>query len=473
MELLPFQRRFLQKALKPDVEIAALCGPRGLGKSFISGIILSRCLTPGDPLFEAGVENGLVSGSLEQARVVFRYVRERLEPLGGYRFMDSTTRLGVVHVKTNTRLKVFSSNPKTSLGIVGMRVLVVDEPAALDVIGGTALYDSLVTALGKAGSPLKLIFSGTLAPAAPGSWWPQLVERGSHGSTYVELIQGRAEKWESTRELARCNPLVQVSEPFKKRLLVELAEAKEDSRLKARYLSFRLNLPSVDSSQVLLTVDDWAGILCREVPARSGRPIVGIDLGAGRAFSAAAAWYSSGRVECLAVAPGVPSIDIQERRDRVPAGTYTRLQAEGTLTVATGLQVQPISLVWETVLNTWGRPRLVIADRFKFKELADVLGPRVPLESRIPRWSESWADISALRRMAKDGPMAVDHGSRGLLAASLAAAMVENEDGGGVRLVKKGTNNQGRDDVAAALVLSAGAHSRLEKKHRSVYLGTV
>ena len=58
----------------------------------------------------------------------------------------------------------------------------------------------------------------------------------------------------------------------------------------------------------------------REVPDRQGAPIVAIDLGGGRAFSAAVAVWRSGR-PCrgsVAVAPGLPGLDEQERRDRVP-----------------------------------------------------------------------------------------------------------------------------------------------------------
>ena len=40
--------------------------------------------------------------------------------------------------------------------------------------------------------------------------------------------------------------------------------------------------------------------------------------------------------------------------------------------------------------------------------------------------------------------------SRPLLAASLSVAMVKNDDAGNVRLVKKWSHNQSRDDVAAA-----------------------
>ena len=69
------------------------------------------------------------------------------------------------------------------------------------------------------------------------------------------------------------------------------------------------------------------------------------------------------------------------------------------------------------------------------------------------------ADISALRRMAKDGPLSVDGDSQLLLTASLTAAVVVNDDAGSSRMVKR-VNNTGRDDAAATLMLAAGAWER-------------
>ena len=51
--------------------------------------------------------------------------------------------------------------------------------------------------------------------------------------------------------------------------------------------------------------------------------------------------FPSGRIDALAVAPGIPSIDEQEKRDRVPPGTYQRLVDAGLLRTADGLRVPP------------------------------------------------------------------------------------------------------------------------------------
>ncbi len=241
-------------------------------------------------------------------------------------------------------------------------------------------------------------------------------------------------------------------------------------RAKARFLSYRLNQPSADESSVLLTVDDWDLVESRPVPEPKGSPTVGVDLGGGRAWSAAVAIWPSGRTEALAVAPGVPDLTEQERRDRVPVGTHSRLYDRGQLDVAEGLRVQPVRQIWEAILSKWSRPKLIVCDRFRLPELQDAIKGGVRLEPRVTRWSESAFDIRALRRMAKDGPMSVDHDSRPLVETSLARARVVNDDAGNFRLVKQ-RNNESRDDVCAALVLACGAVDRHPPRTGGGYLG--
>ena len=251
-----------------------------------------------------------------------------------------------------------------------------------------------------------------------------------------------------------------ISKEFRAKLLEERNEARGDVRLKSRFLSYRLNIPSASESDVLLTVDDWKSVVDRETPERKGRPIVGVDLGGGRAWSAATALYQSGRVEALAVAPGIPDLGEQERRDRVPKGTYERLYDCGQLDVATGLKVQPPAQLWEAIRERWGRPLVIICDRFRLAELEDAVKTGARIESRMTRWSEQSFDIRALRKIAKDGPLAVASDSRLLIETSLARSKVRNDDAGNVVQVKRGTNNCGRDDVASALVMAAGGHAR-------------
>ena len=116
LNILPFQRQFLAGALSPDIDTACLSIPRGNGKSALAGYILTRVLDPADALFRPGTESVLCAASIEQARIVFRFARAELEGRGGYRFLDSHTRIGITHVASNTRLRIIGSNGKDGHG---------------------------------------------------------------------------------------------------------------------------------------------------------------------------------------------------------------------------------------------------------------------------------------------------------------------------------------------------------------------
>ena len=406
-------------------DVAAMSGPRGLSKTFLAARVLTRCLTPGDPFHESGAEYILGASSIDQARLCYGFIRPVLEQMGRIFGFSTPRSASVSRTSTaGTALRVISSSGKTAFGLVNVRMVVLDEPGAFDILKGQMMADALFTALGKVGSPLKLVMIGPLAPMATnaGHWWYDLIDRGTNGRTHVTAFRGDATKWDQWAEILRCNPLSAISPEFRDTLRSELAEARRDSRLKARFLSYRLNCPSADESTVLLTVDDWERTAARPVPEPEGRPIVGLDLGGGRAWSAAVALWANGRTEAIAVAPGIPSIEAQEKRDRVSRGTYQRLVDCGRLHIADGLRVQPPGELLELV-KPW-RPQCIVCDRFRYEELLDVAG-RLVIVPRVTRWSEAAFDIRALRKTAKGGPFAVDLTARGLLAESLAAARVK------------------------------------------------
>ena len=128
-----FQKQFVRRGLAPGIDVAALSIPRGNGKSWLAAHLLRRCLTPGDSLHVPGAEYLLCAASIEQARLCYRFIRAELEPTGEYSFIDSTTRIGINHRSSNTRLRVLSSNSKTAFGIVGCPLLVADEPGSWEI----------------------------------------------------------------------------------------------------------------------------------------------------------------------------------------------------------------------------------------------------------------------------------------------------------------------------------------------------
>ena len=167
-----------------------------------------------------------------------------------------------------------------------------------------------------------------------------------------------------------------------------------------------------------MTPDEWERVLARAVPAEDGLPIVGVDIGGGPAWSAAVGVWESGRVEALALAPGEPSISAQEKRDRVPGGTYQRLVESGALVPAEGMRVPSVALLVDAITERWGGAAAIVCDRFRLAELEDA-APGWAIEPRVAQWSNSTEDIRGLRRQASDGALAVADGSRELLTWSL------------------------------------------------------
>ena len=261
-----FQADLLKKVADPNIDTVAFSCPRANGKTYLGGRILANALTPGHPLNRPGKEYILGAASLEQARLTYAVVRQILEPSGEFRWLDSATRLGATHIPTNTKLRAISSNAKSSFGLVGVPVVVLDEAGALENVGGQMLADSLMTAQGKPGSDLKLILLGTLAPQATqaGHWWHDLATGGSTNSTHVKLFQGNAETWDQWPTIRKANPLVNLpGEDGAKFRQASCLEERDEARnglvgCKARFLLLSSqSFPPSDASEVLLTVDDF------------------------------------------------------------------------------------------------------------------------------------------------------------------------------------------------------------------------
>ena len=465
----PFQREFLRNATRDDVAIAALCIPRGNGKSTLAADLLRQIMTPTDPLFRPGTESVLVSHTIPQAGTVFKMARASLGD-DGYKYNMSQTRMNVTHLATDTSVRVIASNGQGAMGLVNCPWAIVDEPGSFHVNSGAVVWDALTTAQAKPDSPLKILIVGTLSPNAtyPTHWYFDLVDDGTHGDTYVMALRGDPAKWDQWNEIRRVNPLVCAHPRERAKLLLMRDEARVDAHKRAAFMSYHMNCPTQDENSALVTVDAWERTLARPVGDMDGRPFVGVDLGRNRSWSAATAVFPSGAISAIAVAPGIPSIRDQEKRDRVSRGTYQRLVETGRLEVADGLRVVPVEQLVDRVRREWPSPKRVVCDRFRYDELIDhSKGLRV--EARMSQWSGSTFDIRALRRGCEDGGYSVDRDSRLLLTASLRVAMVEADKSGNLRMIKRTNGNTSRDDVAYALHLAAGEKARQDSKPKRTF----
>ena len=128
-----------------------------------------------------------------------------------YRYLDSTTRIGITHKETNTKLRIIGSNGKTAMGLLDCPWAICDEPGSWDINAGGLVWQALTTARGKPDSPLKILIVGTLAPLATGAghFYYDLVDKGSVGDVHVTALTGKPyQVGFMARDTASVNPLM-------------------------------------------------------------------------------------------------------------------------------------------------------------------------------------------------------------------------------------------------------------------------
>ena len=457
--LLPFQKRFVASLTRKEgaPEIGILSTPRAQGKSWLCGQLIGRSLTPGDVLHENAVENVLVASSRSQAAITLEFARQACADVPGIRWAND----GAIHVETRARIKIISSDARRSLGLgAHARWLFCDEPSAWSPQAGRRLIDSMRTALGK--RKCQIVLCGTVAPSptqGPGSWWPELVKAGSGAGVHLELLQADEKKWRDWDECLRVNPAHLVNPFLEKTLRREFEDALKAERSAIPFRQYRLNLPGGESTgeQPVLTPEELSRVYSRQVPERSGQPVVGCDLGGGRSWSACAAVWPNGRVEVWCLAAGDVTLEEAARLDQLPEDAYTSLAQSGGLVVDSDRTVPSpenlLARIW-----AWN-PQCVVADGYRATELRTAIAGRCPLVERGRGNSDTASNVQAMRSALLDGLAGVTASSRALLAFGFEqSAMTIGADG--VTRVVKTRGKRSREDAVAALLLASGHSAR-------------
>ena len=458
LKLPGFHKSFVRAAFSDDIQIAALSVPRGSAKTWLAAQLAAQAISPGSPTFELRREVLAVSASYEQSRILMQFVREALaERESDYSFLDSGQRLQTTHKSTGTKLRVLSSSGKRAMGLANFSTIYGDEPSSWEARGGSLMFDALRTSLGKQDGQ-RLILIGTRAPAEADSWWAQLLDAGSGPGKHVTVRSAPdAEPWDDWRTIRRVNPLVQHSASLRKTILRERDEARKNDAARAAFEAFRLNRLIDVREEILVSVAAWQRAEARPVPERYGQPIVGLDVGGERSWSAAVLMFENGRTEALALCPGVPDLAERERQDAMPRGLYQRLADSGRLLVDEGRRMARIEILLDEVLAS--DPAVILCDRFLLGAVHDIVAGQCPILERKTRWSEATEDIASFRRMTLDGPLAIVPECRPLMRVALAGAAVRSDDQGSARIIKR-KGKRSRDDVAVAATLAAGAWMR-------------
>ena len=236
-------------------------------------------------------------------------------------------------------------------------------------------------------------------------------------------------------------------------------EALLSDRAASAFLRYRMNVnaPEMTHAQPLITASEWERVVSRPVPAVEGSPVIAVDLGGSRSWSAACAIWPSGRIESWAVAPGKPSLVEQEQQDQVAPGCYEELLKSGGLSVDTDRAVPDIGLLLARIWS-WS-PAVIVCDPFRVQELYQVVGGRARIVERAKGGSESTSNIQSLRSLLLDTQAGVTEASRALLGAAFEQTNLVIDSSGLTKVVKL-DQRRSRDDASAALLLAAGEKAR-------------
>ena len=254
------------------------------------------------------------------------------------------------------------------------------------------------------------------------------------------------------------NPVAAINPHLRRVLEREHRAALASERAARTFRQFRLNIPGDPvESQPLITTAEWERVCARPVPACEGRPVIGVDLGGNRSWSAAASIWPSGRIESWALAPGVPTLAEQEHADHVADDSYSELVRSGGLAVDAGRAVPSVELL---LARVWAwEPAAIISDPYRSAELNQVVSGRARVVERARSGGESTSNVQALRSLLLDTESGVTGPSRYLLAAAWAQTNLVIDNAGLTRVTKLDARRS-RDDAAAALLLAAGERSR-------------
>ena len=462
--VLAFHEKWIRATFDPATQISALTCPRGSAKTWICAQLAGAALRPGSPIFESRVETLIVSASFEQSRIMLSFIREALVDVEKeYRYLESGNRLNITHKATGTRLRVLSSSGKRAMGLSQFGTIYADEPASYESRGGQMMFDALRQSLGKRPDQ-RLVLIGTRSPADPLGWWPQLLDAGSSPGTHVTVMAAPDdEPWDAWSTVRKVNPLVMHSESLRKTILRERDDARRNPTLRPAYEAYRLNRAVFGSDEMLVQLAAWDSVERRAVPPREGSPVLGLDLGSERSWSAAWILWDNGRSEVYALCPGIPDLAEREKQDAMPAGLYQRLHDDGVLLVDDDRRVARPEVLIDHLVEQGIDPRRILLDRFMFNVLKDVVGGRWPITQRVTRWSEATEDISAFRSLVADGPLSIVPEGRALARMSLAQASVRSDEQGSVKLQKR-RHSRSRDDLAVSGTLAAGEFVRRTAK---------
>ena len=463
-DALSWERRFMRGVFSRSGD-AALSVGRGNGKSALVAGLACAAVDPDGPLHKRRADTICVASSFQQSRIIFEdalaFLRAKhdLDDRSQWRVLDSTAYAMIEHKSSGTRLRCIASDPRRAHGLRPALAL-LDEPAQWPPSTSEKMVAAIRTGLGKVPGS-RLVALGT-RPDAEHHWFAALLRDASYAQTHAATEDDdpfRVATWR------RANPSLDHLPSLRRQIDDEARAAKRDPAQLASFKALRLNMGTPDTEQsVVVDADTWRRAEAHLDAEDAGPFALGIDLGSSAAMSAAAGyWPKTGRLAALAMFPSMPDLKQRGTADGV-GDLYVRMAERQELLVVGGRTVPADALIRET-LARWGRPLVVVADRWREAELRDALDaaqcPLAALSFRGMGFKDGGEDVRLFRKALLDGDVRPSESL--LLRAAFAEARVVGDTAANFKLAKStqgGRRAKARDDAAAAAILAVAEGAR-------------
>ena len=383
-----------------------------------------------------------------------------------WRLNNSVHRSSIECLTSGARVEVVASNPDSLHGLAPSLVL-ADECGTWPRNTTDRLYAALQTGLGKQPSSRFIALSTRPAASLEGGWFDRLLS-GDMPHSYVQIhAASAADPPHQARTWKKANPSIPAMPNLLDAIRAESDAARRNSQDMPAFLALRLNAGVSDHTvdNLVLDLDVWRS--CERVAECDGAYYLGVDLAGGDASDACAAyWPATGALRVFAAFGRVPSL--AKRAAARSAGLLLqRMHERGELELLGERIVPPAELLARAV-ERWGTPRVLVADRYKQRELADAAGAvpelaRTHIALRGQGFRDGGEDLRAFRRACLDGRVRAPESL--LLRHALAEARVATDASGNQKLVKTTGSRYGRrrgalDDALSAAIAAVGEGCR-------------
>ena len=474
LRLFPWERRFIRNAF-PRTGDTALSIARGNGKSTLLAGVATAFVD--GPLRQPRAEVVVVASSFAQGKICFDHAKaflgDKLDRKDEWRVMDSDQAATIEHRPTGAKMRTLGCDPRRAHGLAPSLVL-CDEPAQWEHTKSERMLAALATALGKIPGS-RMIALGT-RPEDSEHWFQKML---SGGCEYAQSHHADPDDPPFQRRTWRkANPSLAYMPSLLARIECEAREARTDPLKLAAFKALRLNLGVADVAQsYLIEPGEWQRIEQMNQD-RFGPCVWGVDLGTSAAMSAVACyWPEGGALDALACFPKIP--DLKERGLRDGVGRAYQLMQDRCELMVSGNRISDVRALLREARERFGKPALVVADRWREAELVDALEAEkfaCELETRGMGFLDGAADVRSFRAACLTDKV---HPVKSLLlTAAVSEARTVSDPAGNEKLskgVQGGRRMRAKDDAAAAAILAVAAGHRhfQDRPKRRVYLGAV